>query len=346
MNARVEGLLAALLLMFIVVYCMKEFFFKDIKNESEGEVNPKWVSKVIRRLLKRNVLVIFCILLIFIGVLARGKIKLGDYSFFNNAKMGKDSDIADNDSDTTEKKQLDKKIKRLQNFIGNEEYKKGIEYYEVLEDDVSNEETVLELYEECKIGFRMQKVSKAKEAYQNSGYQAAIDIIKEGLEILPDDDVLNDEYEKYEEYEPVLLSEMDTFYSDYEDWSNGGKENIQSVKDKLGKTHENCIVYWYGYEDSKDIYVLDKKYSKFTGTIFVPDSRQSKIDDWYHDDPYYFSIYGDDKLLYKSPKMISTQYPVDFSIDISGVDQLKINWNGGACTWDYEIGLSNAYISK
>ena len=38
--------------------------------------------------------------------------------------------------------------------------------------------------------------------------------------------------------------------------------------------------------------------------------------------------------------------PVNFSISVSGVDQLKFTWSGGPPTWDQEIGLGNAFLFK
>lgn len=150
-------------------------------------------------------------------------------------------------------------------------------------------------------------------------------------------------YLEYEIDEPVLLTELDVFYTNY---LSGMKKNMATMKDKLGNTYENCIKYNYGEEDSCDIYVLDGEYSEFCGTIFVPKERNSQYDN-YHDSPEYtFYVYGDDELLYYSPVMYSTQYPVDFDIDISGVDQLAISWYGGSYACFAELGLSNAMLYK
>ena len=77
--------------------------------------------------------------------------------------------------------------------------------------------------------------------------------------------------------------------------------------------------------------------------MFVPEDRNSGVDDWAE---YYFKVYGDGKLLYTSPNMTSVQYPVDFSIDVAGVDQLKFEWYAGASTWYVQIGIANAYLYK
>lgn len=147
-----------------------------------------------------------------------------------------------------------------------------------------------------------------------------------------------------DEEETVLLTNLKTFYTDY---GNDAKKKVTLLEDKLGNIYENCIMYRYGYEDDRDIYVLSGDYSKFSGTIFVPDERNSKYDNMDNrSGRRIFYVYGDDELLYYSPQMSSIQYPVDFEIDVSGIDQLAICWNGGASTWYYEIGLSDAVLYK
>lgn len=119
--------------------------------------------------------------------------------------------------------------------------------------------------------------------------------------------------------------------------------DIDEYFDKLGNSYPNALYYGYGYSDDIDIYVLSKAYSTFTGTIFVPEDRYS------HDDEtsgLRIIIYGDDKRIYTSPQMQATSYPVDFCIDVRGVDQLKIYYEGGASTWDRPIGLANLVLTR
>ena len=195
--------------------------------------------------------------------------------------------------------------------------------------------------------YRANVISEAASVYNASGYQAAVSVLNSALKVLPNDSSLTNEKVKYEGLAPVSLLNLDTFYSDYGDdsvWSN--KRTVQVMKDKLGNSYENCIEYQYGEKDARDIYVINGEYATFSGTIFVPDHRKSGNDDWSYQDPFYFYIYGDGKLLWRSPKMLSTQYPVDFEVDISGVKELSICWHGGASTWYYEIGLANAWLYK
>ncbi|MBR4865118.1 MAG: NPCBM/NEW2 domain-containing protein, partial [Clostridia bacterium] len=155
---------------------------------------------------------------------------------------------------------------------------------------------------------------------------------------------------------PTYLTSLTPFYTDY------GSTKLTGVvlQDKLGNSYFDCIEYIGGHFDLKknnistfkkrDTYVIGGKYSTFSGTVFVPDTRTSFWDTEISDQDkskgsFALRIYGDDRLLYQSPVMISTQYPVVFELDVSGVDQLSIAW---ATFSDVtaEIGLADACLYK
>lgn len=224
-------------------------------------------------------------------------------------------------------------------------YEAAIKYINDNINTVNNNTDILLELTNCEKEFREEILSKAEKAYEADGYSSAVDIVRDALAVLEDDEILLKEKEKYENLAPISLGSLDTFYSDY-DGTNGSKRMNQTLEDKLGNTYQNCIEYVYGYKESRDIYTVNGEYSKFTGTIFVPKDRSSVNDDYEYRDPFHFSIYGDDVLLYESPKMTSKQTPVDFEVDITGVEQLSINWQGGAVTWKYELGLADACLYK
>lgn len=119
--------------------------------------------------------------------------------------------------------------------------------------------------------------------------------------------------------------------------------DVGTYEDKLGNSYPNSLYYDYGYSDDVDIYVLSKEYSTLSGTIFVPDTRGS------HDDEtsgLRVIIYGDDKRIYTSSQMQPTSYPVDFYVDVRGVNQLKVYYEGGASTWRRPIALTNLTLTR
>ena len=236
-------------------------------------------------------------------------------------------------------------LSEVEKYRKKEEYDKAIDYINENIESVDNDADVLAKLNDCKDKYRKQIIERAKTANTKKGYQAAVNIVKEGLKVLPDDKELLAQKKKYEALAPVSLLSIEVFESDYKG-SKGHKRVGETLEDKYGKIYENCIEYSFGYKDSRDKYLLDKNFNKFKGTIFVPKHRKSSYDGWDHKDPFHFYIYGDGKLLYKSPKMKSEHKPVNFDVDVSGVELLAINWHGGAVTWDCEIGLANANLYK
>ena len=205
--------------------------------------------------------------------------------------------------------------------------------------------------------YRANVLSEAASAYKSSGYEAAVDVLNSALMILNNDSVLTSEKGKYENLAPTALASMSAFHSDY---GKDTKLTGVTLQDKLGNTYTNCIEYFGGHSlyvggnvstfDKRDIYVLGGQYVTFRAIVFVPEARSSYWDTEISDTnkskgSFTLRIYGDGVLLYQSPLMISTQYPVKIEIDVSGVEQLSFSW----ATFNdvsSEIGLADAFLFK
>ena len=231
---------------------------------------------------------------------------------------------------------------RASGYMATGDYEAIIQLVNSNLDSVNGDAEIKRIYDSAVSSYRDKITTKAEQAYQSSGYAQALSIVNSGLSVLNGDAVLLALKSQYEAMAPVSLTSLTRFLSE-----SHGSVGVTAT-DKLGNSYDDCIIYDYGYsEDRGDIYVLNYAYSSFRGTIFVPSNRSSGYDDWVNEYiSYILRIYGDGKLLYTSPNMLSTQYPVDFDIDVSGVDQLTIKWEGGAITWYVPIGIANAYLYK
>ena len=131
----------------------------------------------------------------------------------------------------------------------------------------------------------------------------------------------------------------DLTYYDRKPLTNGHRyEMVNSATDNLGNSYVNplCLVsscqtnYW-------ETYILTQDYSTFSGTLFIDyDDRDSAT-------TCNVRIYGDGVLLYDSPVMTKGVRPVDFSVDIQGVDELKIEING---KWASSYSWLGVYIGN
>jgi len=103
-----------------------------------------------------------------------------------------------------------------------------------------------------------------------------------------------------------------------------------NFKDSSGNICSKAIKYeiYYGwiYTD----YVINKKYSKINGKFVLSfDSKDTAY-------KATLKLYGDGKLLYTSPELTGGVPPIDFDVDISGVEILRI-----AISNNSPFGISN-----
>ena len=188
---------------------------------------------------------------------------------------------------------------------------------------------------------RTQILNDAKNGFAANGYKEAIRILSEGLQTLPDDEIIMEEISNYKEYQPVNLVDMDwisntaTGVEDYTDKN-------QYSEDSYGNTYNTS----FSLSSGSVIYNLNYKFKQFQCTIACPAGIQYSS----FRDSAEVTIYGDDELLYKSPKINNETKPIPISLDTSGVEILKISWesNGGNVwlNWGYFATLFDAILIK
>ncbi len=104
-----------------------------------------------------------------------------------------------------------------------------------------------------------------------------------------------------------------------------------SEKDNNGDTHYNCIT-----TNFDRTYNLDGQYSLITGTMYQKYERRS----WTSakNTPNCIEIYGDGRLLYThtvDPETTGID-PIDFSVDLTGVLQLRVYFSTYGISWPSE----------
>lgn len=121
------------------------------------------------------------------------------------------------------------------------------------------------------------------------------------------------EYDGDLEYPTEELS-TDGNIGDY--WNNTSK-----LKDNLGNVYSRGIYAQYGNNIFEKI--LNMKYSKFKGTIYVENGTNSN-------GSIQFSIKTDGKTVYTSPEITKSSQPVNVNVDIKGCYDFQI-----VCTSTY-----------
>lgn len=91
-----------------------------------------------------------------------------------------------------------------------------------------------------------------------------------------------------------------------------------TFKDSMGNICSRAIKYdiYYGWIYTE--YAVNKKYRKINGKFALSfDSKDTKY-------KATLKVYGDGKLLYTSPELTGGFAPINFDVDVSGVEMLRI----------------------
>ncbi|MGN8875315.1 NPCBM/NEW2 domain-containing protein [Pseudoflavonifractor sp. HCP28S3_F10] len=114
----------------------------------------------------------------------------------------------------------------------------------------------------------------------------------------------------------VYLKDMD-YFSVSTDTAGYRLKNPVDVTDNLGAAHHEAIVVGYNFDA---VYKLNGQYSAFTGVLTRAQQDSAS------NNKGVFRVYGDGKLLYSSPEMTKDQEPVDFHVNLTGVLEMKIEY--------------------
>ena len=111
-------------------------------------------------------------------------------------------------------------------------------------------------------------------------------------------------------------------------------EKTDRLTDNFGNTYEYAIFNKYG-KDSFE-YLLDKKYSKFKGTLYLPKGETKT-------DSVTMTLTADGEKIYESPAMSVSSSPVDFEVDLSQCNDFKISFSVDR-GWGPYLCVGNAYL--
>lgn len=212
---------------------------------------------------------------------------------------------------------IDEAITKAESFIAEENYTASIEALRAAEKFIGNSDQISVALKENENLYKDDLFGKAQVSFEGNDWEAAVALLKEGLYLLPDDEEIILEIEKYEAYAPIYIYDLTTFQGD--DW-----ELYASVEDNLGNIHYNAVGSSYFRDDTR-VYKINKEYSKIKGTLFI--RMDEKNSEWNTT----LQIIGDDKLLYTGI-IKGGEEPIEFEVDISGVDELTVffDWMASA----------------
>lgn len=153
---------------------------------------------------------------------------------------------------------------------------------------------------------------------------------------------------------PVDMFSLKNYY--YDESPHGIETNdwMPGDKDIYGKMHGNGqrINAWDKGMTIDEYYNINSSYNILSGTIVPGPNCEIVVpsDSLYEKMYAVVYIYGDNKILYTSPEIKCDTQQMDFSVNITGVNQLRIyvvvNGYYGNDVHHMEIGLVDFFLSK
>ncbi len=176
-----------------------------------------------------------------------------------------------------------------------------------------------ELYASAETSYRDDVIASVEEKVDSFEFGSALTLIDDALTVLENDDKLlacKTETEEAQEYYLLHTTVADltdlTPYDKNVDFGIVTDANSSSNEDAFGNTYKTNVHSYDYSDDAYAIYRIDGVYVTFTGTIYCNNKNSRTV-----------SIYGDGVLLYEET-LTKTDDPIPFSLDITGVRDLKI----------------------
>lgn len=217
-------------------------------------------------------------------------------------------------------------LSRLEQFIDEGNYEYAVSTYkefDLLRADAGDD--LLQKLEKLRLSYRDEKIAQAIEAYQSEGYEHALSIIEDSLALMEQDS-------KLEQYRELFAASAEVPLNNHFIMCDHGYEPLYSTEftDLYENFYPYGFVFFLDYDSFKESYAtfaLNEKYTDFRFTYF-PEKNYS-ADDTYSNKRS-LKIYGDDTLLFDTGGVSRTDKPQTVTIDVTGVEFLKITAGSGS----------------
>lgn len=168
-------------------------------------------------------------------------------------------------------------------------------------------------------------VVQANTAADGGDWDEALSILERYQNEAPDSPVLKKAVEDITARMPITLRNVTTisFYD---------VNNLSSVvTDRYGNVYDGATRFVAGY-GGYSLYNLNKKYTTFTGTVFVENNNKTGI-------ATSIAIYLDEQLVYYKEGITEETAPVALSINVTGATTMRITTDGSSAHWSDEAVL-------
>ncbi len=181
---------------------------------------------------------------------------------------------------------------------------------------------------------------KADQTLATEGYDAAYVVVNSAYSILKDNSDYISRRNAFTNNKPVLLKDLTPILGELIEINEMNTDNYGEEHDNV--MGSNYLSIHYNERSSKSAtYKLGGQYSRITGSFY----KCWRYREYSNSGNLY--IYGDEQLLYSYKHMGTGDAPIQFDVDINGVDMLKIEFScegsTDCSTGNYQIGEGTLY---
>ena len=178
--------------------------------------------------------------------------------------------------------------------------------------------------------YREQLIANTKAAYSDEGLDAAVQTLKNGVRVLPEDAELQEVLDALESCAPVSFESLETRFrtgkDSYSSWNWNAVEYHQSgtvsVRDTNATEHDDSCIHFHGtlkYPSYKYIKYTNGEFTNLSGTFLVPRTDPDNATG-------ILKVYADEKEVYSSGAIGRKTQPVYFDVDITAAQEVTIEF--------------------
>ncbi len=213
--------------------------------------------------------------------------------------------------DYIHEKQVESMRADIDYVVGTGDWDRVFQILDEYEADLPGDEALAEIRQEVH-GEQIEFIRAAVDEVVGAGdWDRAFQILDEYEAEMPGDEALAEIRQDVEEKRPVSLKNL-AAKEEFHRYTDDG-----TVKDRLGNTYDGCVKIDGSY-DGYALYALDKKYTEFRATVFVPTEASGGKNQE-------LTVYLDDEVVFHQEGITENTAPISLVIDTSGADSMKIS---------------------
>lgn len=219
-------------------------------------------------------------------------------------------------------------------FIGEKKYAEALSLYRELSEYMDDKEYEVKI-EGIEDEYTNESIQKAEKLMEESDFQTAAEIIDKTLDVVKTSGLLDEllkESDRIKSFTPIFLTDIAEFCREEENNTVGSYSSIEEWEstdiDNLGNGDATGLKFKLRTYIPVDIkssvtYLVGGMYDTLTGSFVLHENSKNLTGENYG---VQLLIYCDGELSYKSELMQGGIKPIDINVDISDVDELKIEF--------------------